>query len=421
MERRFWVFDWLEENNITTLSEAAKFLPRYRVIDNLKVRAEAASEEGAESLQKGQFVLAGTGIDFVGGHSICPSPTCMRGQVDELFKRVWHYFDRIVVADVFTPALLDDPPAPRQALIRMFLTHLPPLLYLLEIGAEHLVEFLPKVHCEGHWRKHAEEEGLGEVLKLENDLADRLLETSNFHFRDNSDGESMYWIEQPETTTQTGIPLKRYPNSTEQELQEILANLVIRENLEELTFDVATAHKLKLPLGAIVGLHARMLAASCSPTIADVALRLELPILDGVPTKELVRLTEEEHDSFLQFRDSLGAAIRERIRLAESDSPKSIADQVQKDVIEPALTKIRRRLAASENALAKKTGVAIFLGTLGTTCGILCGVSPILAVPAGSAAVITATNSAAQKHIEEKQAISMEDMYFLWKATEHFH
>ncbi len=79
------------------------------------------------------------------------------------------------------------------------------------------------------------------------------------------------------------------------------------------------------------------------------------------------------------------------------------------------------RLAASERALAKKAGVTLFLGALGTTCGILCGALPTVAVPAGVAAVTAGINVAAQKHIEEVRDVSLEGMYFLWKLVGHKH
>jgi hypothetical protein len=417
---KFWVLEWLEDSNITSLPEADLLLKKPKTFENLRRRAEAAAAGGAKSEPPGQLILAGTGIDFIGGHSVCPSPSCMRQQVDELFKRVWHYFDRIVVADAFTPTLLGDPHISAEDARNVLLTHLPPLLYLREIGAEHLVQFVPKMPCPDRWRRHAREEGLGWVFKRQRSFKSALLKNATFSFHDNSSGEGGYWMSSPDMSTSVGIPVSRHPGSTG-ELQRRLVDLVFDENLSELTFDVASAHQLKLPLGAISRIHARMLSANHPPAGADVAFHLSLPILDGVPVKELVRLREREHDSFLRFRDSLRAAIKERAALAGSASARSVADQIQMDVIEPSLNKIRQQLAASEKALAKKTGVSLFLGALVTTCGILCGLSPTLAVPAGITAVATGTNSAAQKHIGEKQDISMHSMYFLWQASEHTH
>jgi hypothetical protein len=64
--------------------------------------------------------------------------------------------------------------------------------------------------------------------------------------------------------------------------------------------------------------------------------------------------------------------------------------------------------------------VPLFLGTLATTCGILAGRPPTISLSALGGAV-AATGSAAHTHLEEKQQIALDDMFFLWKAIEHVH
>ena len=74
-----------------------------------------------------------------------------------------------------------------------------------------------------------------------------------------------------------------------------------------------------------------------------------------------------------------------------------IAEQVKRDLIEPELDRIRRRLAASERALKRKSSVEMFLGALTTGCGLLAGISPPLAVSARTAAAVAAIGGAANK------------------------
>src|SRR5579884_4285316 len=110
MTGKFWVFDWLADNHITSLEQAAILLPKYKVIDDLQTRAISAEENDENNVDFARNetqIVAGTGIDLSGGNMVCPSPECMRAQVDKLFRRVWHYFDRIVVRYVFTPALTE--------------------------------------------------------------------------------------------------------------------------------------------------------------------------------------------------------------------------------------------------------------------------------------------------------------------------
>jgi hypothetical protein len=154
---RFWMFDWLDDHNITSTADVAELLPKYRVVDDLRTRAEGWQRKQSVA-KRGDVVslVAGAGIDLTGGDLIiCPSPECMRRQVDTLFKRAWHYFDEMVVQDVFTPALLDEldgAPYGFDVIRDVFLSHLEPLLYLREIGAEYLVDFQPKIlPCKEHW------------------------------------------------------------------------------------------------------------------------------------------------------------------------------------------------------------------------------------------------------------------------------
>jgi len=345
----------------------------------------------------------------------------MRAQVDELFKRVWHYFDKIIVRDMFTPNLLQDPVAPREALINILLSHLPPLFYLREIGAESLVEFVAKSVCHEHWKRHAEEEGLGAAVDSRSSLTEQLRETAIFFFHDDAEGDPFYWIESPELSSRAGIRLKDYPDLDERGLQRLLVDLVFREHLTQLTGDIRVARHFKLPLGAVSHIHGRMLASAVPPTLADVVFSLNLPILDGVPTKSLIELRQQEHDAFVRFRSSLAKAVTEQVKQSGARDAQAVAEQIRLDVIEPSLAGIRQRLRASEKALANKAGVALFLGALATTCGVLGGLPPPLAVSGGAVATITAANVAVQRHIDERQQVSVDEMYFLWKAVEHSH
>lgn len=416
----FWVFDWLKENRISSLPQAAERLSKASVLHDLEQRAATNSKKRFDAASGPLSVLAGMGIDLAGGLGVCPSPACMRGQVDELFKRVWHYFDRIVVNDVFTPLLLSKSEQIRNVLPQRFISHLAPLLYLREIQAEDLVEFVPKFHCK-NWQKHAAQEGLQRALDSRGAFADYLRNTSKFYHSNTPSESPTYYIENPEISTPTGIWLAHYPGKSEQELQDAVISVVIEENLIGLTADVTSAHQFQLPLGSIIGVQGRMLATSHPPSAADVILHLELPVLDGISTKHLIEFRRQEQDSFIQFRSSLTEAIQERLRIGPAASAQSLANEIRNDVVEPALSKIRRRLETSETLLAKKSGVGLFLGALATTCGLLCGLPGPESVSAGVGATVATTWAAADKHLQEQQQVSLDDMYFLWKATKHFH
>lgn len=421
MNGKFWVFDWLKDNNITSLDQAAILLPKYKVIDDLQARAVSADENDVDPPQTEIQVVAGTGIDLSGNGAVCPHPDCMRAQVDELFRRVWHYFDRIVVRDAFTPVLTQDPIKSRKDLIETLLEHLPPLLYLQEIGAEHLVYFRSKSLCYQHIKQHADEQGLSELVTRRNVLRKEFRKTAEFHYsKKHGQAKGIYWIHSPELSSSRGLHVRDYPGKSEKQLQEKLLDEVLNQALVDLTADVTLAHYLRKPLGACVGLHGRMLtAAGHKPTFADVIVHLDLPVLDGLPIKHLLEVREREHESFIKFRDSLRLAIDERLKV--STDSQVVANQIRQDVIDPALVNIRQRLAASERSLTKKTGVAAFLTALTTTCGLLAHAAPATLVLSSAAVISAATNSIAQKYLDERQTVSLDSMYFLWKAAEHGH
>lgn len=430
---KFWVFDWLEDHDITSTSEASELLPKYKVVDNLRTKAEEWQKRHSVGTHRGVVSLvAGAGIDLTGGDTfVCPSPDCMRRQVDTLFKRAWHYFDEVVVQDVFTPTLLNEPEGTPYGLDEVrdvFLTHLEPLLYLREIGAERLVDFQPKVlPCEEHWEEHAREQGLDSVLALKDSLITQLRSYVKFYYDDDGSGKHTYRSEYPDLGVTEVLDLKSAPASeaskgvTEDQLQHAVLEELFRWHVAHVTGDIASANQLKMPLGTVHGFEASLLSLSRPLDVSDVVFQLDLPVLEGLPTGTLVKLREEESDSFAKFRDSLRRAAQERLKAGRSDNAKLLADEIRMDVIEPSLRAIRQRLASSQKAMVKKTSVGLFLGAVATTCGLLYGPSAAMAISAGMSAVVAATGVAAYKHIDEQQDVALEDMYFLWQAEGHGH
>src|SRR5256885_16777712 len=104
----YWVFDWLEENHLITIEDVAAFLPKYRVLDTLQLRAHGSSERELPLPTDRPAIVAAMGLDLTGGGIVCPSPSCLRRQVDKLLRHVWHYFDWVVADDVLTPLLTEE-------------------------------------------------------------------------------------------------------------------------------------------------------------------------------------------------------------------------------------------------------------------------------------------------------------------------
>jgi len=415
----YWVFDWLRENSIVSLAEATAFLPKYRVLSGLQQRAELAAQEQAGRVvgRTGPSIIAGMGMDLSGGRMVCPSPSCMREQVDKLLKHVWHYFDAVVVDDVLTPLLSEKWGGSKKGLVRAILAQLAPLLYIEEIGAAEFVRFRAKSRCVEHWEQHAVEEGLQVLLDARAQLVGGLIAGAKFRVRRHGD-QDVYEMECADS--EVGV-FTAVGDKDEYQAKTFLAGQVFAEYMVDLVADVSASRECRLPLGSAQAFVGRMLQMSRPVSVADVIFQLDLPVIEGVPTAALVAIRRDESEYFSSFRNALSRAARERLELCPGHASAAIADEIRADVIEPELEKIRLRLATAESSLAKKSSAGIFLGALATTCGLLSGVVPALALSAGVVETIGVVGPAASKHIDEQRETSLSDMYFLWKAMAHAH
>jgi hypothetical protein len=158
-------------------------------------------------------------------------------------------------------------------------------------------------------------------------------------------------------------------------------------------------------------------AAKRKPTEADVAFHLSLPILEGIEPELLLRIRHDEHDHFEAFRTKLRLAIKERLERTDEPDAADVALEIRRDVIDPALNDIERRLKAARKLMQRKARLNLGLGSLVTSCGVLTA-NPII-TGAGVAAMIGTSVTAGNKYLEEKRDIALSDMYFLWHTKRH--
>jgi hypothetical protein len=201
--------------------------------------------------------------------------------------------------------------------------------------------------------------------------------------------------------------------------ESTLVRLTVQQYWAGTASDLYTANSIRLPVGLGIGLEARMAGLrrnSISP--AEVAFNLVLPVVDGLPIKELLALRDSEHDAFEGFRDSLTRAIKEKVSTADGavDDVADLAKELEGDVINPALHRIERRLHAAEGLLRKNHRYNIAIAGLTTICGVY--TSPDIAI-ALAAVALTGTGMVESQYATEKRDIRLEDMYFLWKAKEY--
>jgi hypothetical protein len=225
----------------------------------------------------------------------------------------------------------------------------------------------------------------------------------------------------PDFTVSDGIDLKRadVERLTQKQIERRMIDSSIRSHIACLTSDLFASKAYSAPLGAVIPFHQRLLKKALPPTLEEVAFALELPVLRGVPAKELIALRKNEGDAFRRFQNALRTAIRERLNVAGSSSSQAVAEEIRRDLIEPRLADINSLLASSERTLAKKSATSLVLGALATTCGVLCGAPITTAFTTSVVATVSLVGRATQSHLDEKAEIETKDLYFIWKATEH--
>jgi hypothetical protein len=103
--RNDWLHGWLIDNNIENESEAQKAAKSPQMLADLIDRAQAQNTEPIENFS-GRSIAAGRSMDLT-NYLSCGHPDCMTKQVDRLFSRVWHYFDKIAISGPDTHSFLE--------------------------------------------------------------------------------------------------------------------------------------------------------------------------------------------------------------------------------------------------------------------------------------------------------------------------
>jgi hypothetical protein len=378
MVNKLWLFEWIDVRGITSPASAKRVLADSRSRDRLHEK-----------------------------------------EVDNLFGKVWHYFDEIVVEGLRARTASRMIENNWQEAAETIESHIRTLLYVRKIGAEDLLIFQQKPSpCMLHYKDHLEETQLGAVLENSTWLIDKLAREGQVVEIYRHDDHWHYTFDHPMLEHRKWGSFLPEKGSTppKRDAQRAVAEAVFKEYSAHLVTDVRTAKSLDAPLAAAVSLHGHVLEQpSHKVTEAEVALRLALPVLDGVPAAELIKVRRDEALSFERFRQSLGTAIQERLNDAQDSSSVEIATSVVDEVVNPALNDIQQRLGLAQELLAKRSALSLTVGTVTTTIGLIAGM-PLL-LPAGIAWASLAGQQYL-KYLEEKRDIELSDMYFLWRQEQ---
>lgn len=418
-DKKFWLYDWIDTFEVKELNQAESLLKDAGLRKDLQKRA-ADVPFTTEEIQPSDApsIVAGQAIDL-SGQLDCLHWDCLKKQVDKLFSHVWHYFDRIIVvgpsAHEYSTLL---GPNVEPHVIEWLLSHIRLLLYIREIGAEDLLVFRQKrPPCEIHFEDHMKEVGLDPASMLADELVGDLASKAEIAAKPHKDHLD-YTFNHPEFEHTVWGAVDKSAAHAEVELQRAVTTSVMKKYLSSLASDIHTAQILDSPLGSTVYFHGQLLKTiKAGLKEADVAFQLKLPVLEDISPGVILKVRNDEKQHFEKFRQSLRLAIKQRLDNASSEKATEIAEEIRRDVINPALNDIELRLKAAKSAVTQKAGLSLALGALTTTCGLLTA-NPFL-VAAGATPAVGYTIAAGQKFIEEKRDIALSDMYFLWQAQGH--
>jgi hypothetical protein len=411
---RFWLYEWLDNVGARSYRQAERLLRDPVALADLRERA-ASVPYTTEKLRvnSGSTIIAGRAIDLSGDLD-CLAWNCMQAQVDHLFNRVWHYFDRVVVvgpsAHEISRAFEAESGLPRHlpAYVRL-------LLYLREIGAEELLVFRQRrPPCQDHLKDHLREVGIEDAEAEAERAIPQLAKEAKLQLHGHND-HIHYAFSHPQFEHTVWGSIR---SDTDGDLSQAVARSVVRKYLASLASDLYTAKVLNSPLGSTVRFHTQLLATRTVASEAGaLAFQLELPVLNGVDPRTLLKIRNDERPTFDRFRRALTKALEDRLANISNTDTTNIVNEIRQDVLEPALGDIEMRLKAATGVLARKATASIGIAGLPTIFGLYMATPLLVAVGLG-AAVNTLIN-ATHKYFEEKRDVALSDMFFLWEVQQH--
>jgi hypothetical protein len=419
----------MDERGISSHDEFQAAFDGKTTVEQLRAAAQQSSpvaefgQAPDAKARRSTWLSAGKGIDLTGTLG-CYHYECLRKEADELLGKSWHYFDGVVLPDV-AHSLIEGAHHDQDGLEERLASTADTIFYLRATSAMSLVRFESRLPaCRQHWRDHAKEARIDQSIANVKNVITTLAREARIEFRaENISGHAHlefalhhrffeHVVAGHLCAEADGCPIP----VSESEQRRAAAKSVVIRFIANLSADALSARKSDLPLGAAIRFYGQLLKNPVQNRIEDVAFALELPVLSDVPLRDLVEFRMSNQDLFQRFQSAIRKAARERINSAGSNNPSKIAQEILEDVIDVEVRAIGDRMDSyvrkRDNALALGAGVTL----AGLTLGLLTPVAGLLA-PVG----VGLGAKAVKDFNDAKEDVSLSDMYFLWKAAEHFH
>jgi hypothetical protein len=417
---QYWLGRWVDEYEVISRDQLGRLFDLPGPMVRLAELAAAAPTFNSPSSHIPDLsVAAGRGIDL-GSYMSCGAFECMQKKVDSAYPNIFHYFDYLIVEGAspqrFLRQLRSLPKGRHDELHRELLEDISIILYLRDIGAYKYTIFRekPQAYCSKHMNYYAKTLGVpsyrdGNLLER---AAQRLAKEAAFEMGWRK-GVWTFWANHDFFTEPAMGTVARGKKRPPQPAE--MAGLIIENYTGGSLADVVFASDIGAPLArAIDTTWIDNNADDATARESDVALHLNLPIIDGIKVKDLLLLREDEKPFFDNFRDALRRAIVEQIRLNDSAPPQEVARSVIRENIMPALADIDARLRVNQRKLSSKLGASLIVGTVITSAGLI-GSLPLI-VDTGVVAMAASLTHIYKYFDDYGDDVQLENMYFLWKA-----
>lgn len=198
------------------------------------------------------------------------------------------------------------------------------------------------------------------------------------------------------------------------------------DHLATIRFETASSKNLKTSYLSEENLHIDIINKYFSNSdfhrinnIIQKNMTTLLPFIDGVNSSEIMKLRQNDGDSFILFRKELNDIIKKYIIKSPEDFTDRSAMEIYSEFIEPELSKLNRTVKNAENSLSKGIVRKIASLTGALSFGFFTGYLPNLpAVISPLFNQIVNLQEWMMSQSDTEETIKSENMYFLWKVKQ---
>lgn len=421
-EANSWLFSWFKEVGLRNTDDVDRALrdPKQRAA--LTGIIEAASNNLSTPDVSGESsVVAGQSIDLSGWGASCMSENCLRMVADSLFARAWHFFDNVVVVGPSARHLqLFSTRESSDRFDYVIRSYYGLYRYLAEAGALKYLKFSEKrrASLKESTANYVTRNESARISKFRQEWIADMQERASFEYGYIRRSKGYYVaIEMPELEGRYGYFIEASRSADKRKVARNALKSAYEMFATSLLYDISYARMHGAPLGSVHAVHENLLTDQLSapkPAGRDVAFNIPMPFIDGLPTKEILRIREQESASFEVFRSAIRKAIAERIKVAEDgERAFDIAIEIAEDVIGPALADIENRLNATLRSLVRGASVGLAVGGTVATVGLLTAF-PVAGPIAGAALALPDIRN----YLNARRDVETSEMYFLWKVSQ---